>query len=684
MNASQRRVRPAVDDFLKCLVRTTLIVGKGGVGKTTCAVGAAARLSATGETTLLVSTDPAESLGPALGISLAHGIMRQIESMPGLSAMQLDSSSARQRFLGRWRDVLVTILDRGTYLDAEDIGGLVDTAFPGADEIFGLLVLAELLANDLRERETSSRFARLVIDTAPTGHTLRLLALPETFDALMSLLESMQSKHRFMVKALTHRYRRDAADEFLEEMRGMLTGLRSVLGDASQSRAVLVTRAEPVVANESARYVEALEGMGITLAAIVVEALSVPRSPTEQRALSALRAVAIDNAVFAVPEVNPAPANLEEMRQSLEAMTRLERTEMEGGEGIDPRVQRNERERGTTKRLRELATAEVRWIPGGAPSAPASPLTRLLRVLTIVGGKGGVGKTTVACAVALAAALEHRGEGEILLVSTDPAPSLGDALGIDAPRWAHDGPVVIPEVPHLCVWQMDAGAAFQSLRDRYRDRIDALFDAVIGRGLDVAHDRAIMRDLLSLAPPGIDELYALASLGEALGDGRFERIIVDPAPTGHLLRLLELPVLAIDWSHRLMRLIMKYKDIVGLGDAAADLINFSRRTRALEALLHDATRAGVVLVSLDEPVVVAESARLAISLRQRQVAVVGEVWNRFDVDRERTDASRHNADRQLAAATVFEAPLLSGPLVGLDAIRKWSDHWVLRHSNPTS
>jgi hypothetical protein len=91
-----------------------------------------------------------------------------------------------------------------------------------------------------------------------------------------------------------------------------------------------------------------------------------------------------------------------------------------------------------------------------------------------------------------------------------------------------------------------------------------------------------------------------------------------------------------------------------------------------------------VLVSLDEPVVVAESARLAISLRQRQVAVVGEVWNRFDVDRERTDASRHDADRELASATIFEAPRLSGPLVGFDAIRKWSDHWVLRYSNPTS
>src|SRR3954451_12292437 len=150
---------------------------------------------------------------------------------------------------------------------------------------------------------------------------------------------------------------------------------------------------------------------------------------------------------------------------------------------------------------------------------------------------------------------------------------------------------------------MDASAAFTRIRDEYQERIDALFGALVSRGVDVQHDRAILRDLLALAPPGIDELFALSLLGDALAEGRFARVVVDPAPTGHLLRLLDMPAIALDWTHRLMRLMLKYKDITGLGSAAQDLLDFSRRTRALDTLLHDSSRAALVIVALDEPVV---------------------------------------------------------------------------------
>ena len=111
-----------------------------------------------------------------LGVSLRDGEVCQIAD--GFFALQLDATAARRKFLERWRDVLVTIVDRGTYLDVDDIGGLVDAAFPGADEIFGLLVLAELVAPS--SDRTAPKWTCVVVDTAPTGHTLRLLALPET------------------------------------------------------------------------------------------------------------------------------------------------------------------------------------------------------------------------------------------------------------------------------------------------------------------------------------------------------------------------------------------------------------------------------------------------------------------------------------------------------------------------
>jgi arsenite-transporting ATPase len=288
------------------------------------------------------------------------------------------------------------------------------------------------------------------------------------------------------------------------------------------------------------------------------------------------------------------------------------------------------------------------------------------RTLTIVGGKGGVGKSTVACALAIAAADDR--SGSVLLVSTDPAPSIADALGDSDAPWAHaDVEHEVGDVPGLVVRQMDATAAFTSLRDEYQERIDALFDTLVGRGLDVQHDRAIVRDLLALAPPGIDELFALSLLGDALAEQRFSRIVVDPAPTGHLLRLLEMPALALDWTHRLMRLMLKYRDVVGLGETAQELLDFARRTRALDALIHDHAQCGLVVVALDEPVVRSETERLSAAVQSRGVDVIALLWNRTEQTPAPLPASV--AGRQLFAQETNPPP------IGVKALRNWLRSW---------
>jgi arsenite-transporting ATPase len=286
--------------------------------------------------------------------------------------------------------------------------------------------------------------------------------------------------------------------------------------------------------------------------------------------------------------------------------------------------------------------------------------------MTIVAGKGGVGKSTVACALALDTA--DKSDGLTLLVSTDPAPSLADALGESDADWARqDVEYTLDDPSRLVVRQMDASAAFARIRDQYQTRIDALFDSIVGRGVDLEQDRAILRDLLSLAPPGIDELFALSILGDALHEQRFARIVVDPAPTGHLLRLLEMPAIALDWSHRLMRLVLKYRDVVGLGEAAQDLLDFAKRTRAVEALLHDASQCSVIVVALDEPVVRAETERLVAAISARGIDISALVWNR--VRREPTPLPASVVARQFCARDV------SPPPIGAPALREWSKSW---------
>jgi arsenite-transporting ATPase len=549
------------------LAPVTLVVGKGGVGKTTTAVALASHFANEKLRTLVVTTDPAATLLTALDRPLER-TLRPIRVRDDLDAWAFDTAGLRDEFLARWREPIATILDRGTYLDAEDINGLVDAALPGADEIFAVLTLGDVLA---REREDS--YDRVVIDTAPTGHTLRLLTLPRSFEALVRLLDAMQEKHRFMVRALTHRYRSDAADALIAELRERVETLQKILTDPNRCAAILVTRDEPVVQAETERYQAALQLAGIRIAAVL-----------------------------------PIVGHPEPVRRS----------------------------------------------------APQGKLREVLRLtsVTIVGGKGGVGKTTTACALAIQSA---DGGQKTLLVSTDPAPSVGDALDLPI------GDEEVPIIDNLVARQIDATGAFGVFRNTYREKIDELFEGLAGRGIDIAHDREIIRDLLALAPPGVDELYALTVLGEELEKGTFDRIIIDPAPTGHLLRLLDMPQLAVAWSHQLMRMMLKYKEVVGLGEAAQDLLTFAKRTRALDERFHDAARSATIIVALDEPLVREETSRLAHELDARGLPVSAIIWNRAFPGTKPlpTDASIP----QLFAPNAAPAP------VGVDALRRWAKTW---------
>lgn len=630
------------------LAPITLVVGKGGVGKTTIAAALATRLASRGARTLVVTTDPAGTLLPALGLALDRTAAPRAVT-DTLDAWAPDTTRVRDEFLERWRAPIRLILDRGTYLDDDDITALVDAALPGADEIFGLLALG-----DVAGRSGADAYARIVVDTAPTGHTLRLLNLPRSFSALVALLDAMQEKHRFMVRALTHRYRRDSADDLIAELRERVELLQRTLTDRSRAAAVIVTRVEPVVVAETERYLMALQLAAMPVAAIVVNAWR-PEDGDQQREMTGLMAMAGNVGgrspgpaipVFTAPALPTAAATGEApgiIATLLDSTTEVH----DPSAGVPPAADDSVRA-GTERARREVSRGD------------AIDLARLVSPLTIVGGKGGVGKTTVACALAIAAA--DAGQ-RTLLVSTDPAPSVGDALRLTI----EDEEAFIDEVPGLVGRQMDATAAFGSFRGRYQERIDALFDGLTSRGIDIAHDRGIIRDLFALAPPGIDELYALTVLGDTLEEQRFDRIVIDPAPTGHLLRLLEMPALSIAWSRQLMRLMLKYRDVVGLGDEAAELLAFTRRTRALAERLGDPRSAGAILVGLDEPLVRGETARLATELERRGISVSAVVVNR---------ASREAAPLPASgAAPQLVAPAWSPSPTGVAAIRAWSLAW---------
>ncbi|MBM4443130.1 MAG: ArsA family ATPase, partial [Candidatus Rokubacteria bacterium] len=254
--------------------------GKGGVGKTTCAAAAAVAAAASGARVLVVSTDPAHSIGDAL---MAGGSRRAVWRVgPRLHAAELDADTALTRWIAERRQALRGIVGRGTYLDDDDIDAVLRLAFPGVDELIGLIELERLARG--------GPWDHVVVDTAPTGHTLRLLAMPATLSRIATVLDDMQAKHRFLAESLGGRYRPDATDALVDEIAAAGRDLATLLRDPARVRISWVLLPETLSVAEARDGVGALEDSGLAVAELIVNRVTPP--PPEPCALCDGRRVA--------------------------------------------------------------------------------------------------------------------------------------------------------------------------------------------------------------------------------------------------------------------------------------------------------------------------------------------------------------------------------------------------------
>jgi arsenite-transporting ATPase len=269
--------------------------------------------------------------------------------------------------------------------------------------------------------------------------------------------------------------------------------------------------------------------------------------------------------------------------------------------------------------------------------------------------------------VALALA-ERRSKARVLLISTDPAHSVADVL--EVPLGDDERPV--PGAPEgLRARELDAGKAFAKWRERYRDKVDEVTGAF-------APDSGGVQDLLDLTPPGIDELIAVSSLLDAaFGDGgepAYDLVVVDTAPTGHALRLLEMPELALSWDHYLLSLLLKYREAVGLGDLAQELVALSRGLKRLEALLRDPERARFVAVTRAAELPRRETVRLLRSLKDLGIAVPAVVVNAVPPEGcPRCGGSLQ--PRGLERCAIIKAPAAFPPPRGVARLAAWVRSW---------
>ncbi len=193
------------NDALKLI----LLGGKGGVGKTTCASSIALYLAEHFKT-LLFSTDPAHSLSESLGQKIGDEIT-EVRGVKNLYALEISAEKAFSIFKSEYGEEIRKILDTSTYLDQEDIDSFLALSIPGIDEVMGFKTIVNLVEEE--------KYEKYVVDTAPTGHALRLLSLPKILDEWIKLMAKMRWKYRYMVERFSGTYNPDEADKFILDMK---------------------------------------------------------------------------------------------------------------------------------------------------------------------------------------------------------------------------------------------------------------------------------------------------------------------------------------------------------------------------------------------------------------------------------------------------------------------------------
>lgn len=572
--------------FLAHPTRHLFFTGKGGVGKTTLACAAALALADRGRSVLLVSTDPASNLDEMLGAALGSDA-RPVPGASGLSAMNIDPEAAAGAYRRRVLDQLgAGAGDAERAAVREQLSGACTTEIAAFDEFVGLLT------------DGGAGFDHVVFDTAPTGHTLRLLSLPKAWTGFLA------DNDRGASCLGPH--------SGLKMQEARFKAALAALADPGLTTIMLVTRAEAAAIREAARTSGELRALGLANQRLLV------------------------NGVFtATDRADPVARSVEDLGRRVLA-------------DLPAALRPLPQDRVPLRPFDMVGLPALRQVLGGGGAVPAvaaapppdvAGLGRLVdelaaagRGLVMVMGKGGVGKTTVAAAIAVG--LVARGHG-VHLSTTDPA--------------AHVAAAVATGMAGLRVDRIDPRAE----TERYIARIMASR----GAGLDEAGRDLLREDLES---PCTEEVAVFHAFSRIVAEARSAFVVLDTAPTGHTLLLMD----AAGAYHREMTR--------NLGDTV--------HGRVVTPLmrLQDAGYSKIVLVALPETTPVSEASALQDDLRRAAIEPYAWVINRSlagTATRDPVLAARAAGERvQIErvrgglARRVFLLPWQAEPPVGVEAL----------------
>lgn len=576
--------------FLLQPPRFLFFTGKGGVGKTSIASATAIRLAEAGYQVLLVSTDPASNVAQVFGITIGNQIT-SIPTVPGLAALEIDPQAAaqayRDRIVGPVRGVLPDAVVKGI---EEQLSGACTTEIAAFDEFTALLTDSAVTAG----------YQHIIFDTAPTGHTIRLLQLPGAWSGFLDEGKGDAS----CLGPLAG----------LEKQRSQYKAAVEALADPQRSRLVLVARAQLATLREVARTHEELAAIGLSQQYLVVNGI-LPVAEAAQDSLAAAICQREQQALKTIPEVLKAlPCDFIELKPFNLV-------------GLD-----------ALRHLLLIATPIIGDDKVVTKAIKAPSLSKLVDAiandghgLVMLMGKGGVGKTTLAAAIAVE--LAQRGL-PVHLTTSDPAAHLSETLN--------------EALDNLMVSRIDPHVETERYRLQILEAKAANLDA---KGLALLEE--------DLRSPCTEEIAVFQAFSRVIREAGKKFVIMDTAPTGHTLLLLD----ATGAYHREMS-----RQMAGSG------VHYLTPMMQLQ----DAKQTKVLLVTLAETTPVLEAANLQADLRRAGIEPWAWVINNSIAAttvhsrllRQRADNELHEIERvaTIHAHRYAVVPLLKEEPVGVERL----------------